>query len=90
MPTMTLKERISDWTDWDAAAAYLADCLGLIPATAASGAAKHVFWSKHPVGDVLYSMLERMVEQGILEKRDEPDIQFRWSPTFRGSWEKVA
>jgi hypothetical protein len=88
MPQTTLKGRISDWTDWDWAAYSLGICLGLMPDAAAFGAAKHVFWSNHPVGDLLYSMLDRMVEQGILEKRDEPDIQCRWSPSFRGSWEE--
>ena len=87
MPAKTLKERIGDWTDWDGAAYSLGICIGLMPDVGGFGAAKHVFWSNHPIGDLLYSMLDRMVEQGILEKRDEPDTQYRWSPTFHGSWE---
>jgi hypothetical protein len=27
------------------------------------------------------------VAAGVLEKRDEPDFQYRWNPAFRGSWE---
>jgi hypothetical protein len=90
MPHKTLRESIGDWTDWDGAAYRLGICLGLMPNAAAFGAAKQVFWSNHEVGDLLFSILDRLVEKGILEKRDEPDIQYRWSPTFRGSWEEAA
>jgi hypothetical protein len=77
----TLKDRLSEWTDWDGAA-Y---CLGLMPDGDAFGGAKHVFWSNDPIGNMLHSMLELLVEQRALEKRDEPDIQYRWSPSFVGS-----
>jgi hypothetical protein len=87
---MTLKERISDWTDWDWAAYNLGISLGLMPDAPAFGRAKHVFWGAHDVGGMLYLTLDRMVEQGILEKRDEPDFQYRWNPTFRSSWEESA
>jgi hypothetical protein len=51
------------------------------------GRAKHVFWSDHPIGNALYRMLDELVGVGVLEKRDEPDTQYRWNPTFQGSWE---
>ncbi len=87
MPERTLKESIGEWTDWDVAAYRLGICLGLMPEARAFGAAKHVFWSNHPVGELLHSMLDRLTAQGTLEKRAEPDIQYRWNPVFRGSWE---
>ena len=90
MPEQTLKESISDWTDGDWAAYRLGICIGLMPDAAAFGAAKHVFWSNHPVGEMLYAMLDRFVEQGVLERRDEPDVQYRWSPAFRRSWEEPS
>jgi hypothetical protein len=90
MPEKTLKESINDWTDCDGAAYSLGICLGMMPDAAAFGAAKHVFWSNHSIGELLFSMLDRFVEQGVLEKRDEPDIQYRWSPAFRGSWEDAV
>lgn len=90
MPQNTLKESLSDWTDWDCAAHRLGICLGLMSSAPAFGAAKHVFWSNHPIGELLFSMLDRLVEQGVLEKRDEPDIQCRWCPAFRGSWEDTT
>jgi hypothetical protein len=84
---LTIKSRLGDWTDWDGAAYSLGICLGLMPDQSGFGAAKHVFWSNHPVGNTLNRILELLVEQGILEKREEPDIQYRWNPSFRGSWE---
>ena len=77
MPQTTLKESTGDWTDWDCAAHGLGICLGLTPP-------RHILWSDHPVGRLLYLMLDQLVEQRILEKRDEPDIQYRWNPTFHG------
>jgi hypothetical protein len=44
-------------------------------------------WSNNPIGDMLMQQLELLVEQGVLEKRDEPDLQFRWNPAFKGDWE---
>jgi len=32
---------------------------------------------------MLYSTLQRLVELGVLEKRDEPDLQYRWYLTCR-------
>jgi hypothetical protein len=58
-----------------------------MPPEPAFGRAKHVFWSTHPVGDVPYRALDELVGVGILEKRDDPDVQYRWNPTFKGSWD---
>jgi hypothetical protein len=49
--------------------------------------AKHVFWSNNAVGAALHRMLGELVAAGVLENRDEPDDQYRWSPAFVGSWE---
>lgn len=87
MTQATLKDCIGDWTDWDVAAYRLGISLGLMPDASTFGRAKHVFWSNHQVGELLYAMLDQMVSAGILEKRDEPDIQYRWNPVFRRSWE---
>jgi hypothetical protein len=84
---MSQKKLIESIADWDVAAYHLGNCLGLMPDAAPFGGAKGVFWSNHPIGGMLYAMLDRLVEQGVLERRDEPDIQYRWNPEFRGSWE---
>lgn len=83
----SLREALGEWCDWDGAAFALAVCLGLIEGRpGAFGRAKHVFWSDHPVGNVLYGMLDQLVSVGVLEVREEPDRQYRWNAAFRGSW----
>ena len=44
-------------------------------------------WSDNDLGTLLANMLMSLAEKGILERRDEPDDQFRWNPNFKGSWE---
>jgi hypothetical protein len=90
MPLTTLKEALSDWTDFDFAAYDLALCLGLMSADIEFATrAKHVFWAANPIGTMLYQMLHELAKQSILEERDEPDHQFRWNTNFKGSWEVV-
>ena len=45
--------------------------------------AKWVYWSDNPLGNMLYGTLERLLELGALEKREEPDLQYRWCPAYR-------
>lgn len=82
-----LKSRLIEWTDWDWAAYSLGVCLGLMPDEPDFGTAKHVFRSNHPIGAMLYSMLNTLVEQGVLEHRDEAGVQYRWRQSFQGSWD---
>ena len=85
----TLRDELADWTDIDVAGLILARRLGIIGAEVQFQTdAKHVFWSDHPVGRALYQMLDQLVEAGVLEKRDEPDFQYRWNPSFKGSWDR--
>lgn len=46
---------------------------------------KVVFASKNRIGTMLYEILEKMFENGLLEKRD--DWEFRWNKSFLGYWE---
>jgi hypothetical protein len=86
--TLTLKEALQNWTDFDGAMYELALCLGLMtPEVDTFASTKHVYWSDNPVGNALYATLDELTQYGVLEKRDEPDYQFRWNPDFRGSWE---
>jgi hypothetical protein len=90
--TERLPEHLRDWVDWDGAAYWLAITLGLMKDEPGlfQTRAKHVFWSANPVGEMLYAMLDQMVAAGILEKRDEPDFQYRWNQSFCGSWETAG
>ena len=74
----TLRIALTDWTDFDMSAHVLAQCLGIMPAGLGMNEAKWVYWSDNPLGNLLYGTLERLLELGALEKREEPDLQYRW------------
>jgi hypothetical protein len=40
---------------------------------------KGVVWSANPIGDALRHMLLALTRAGVLERREEPDIAFRWA-----------
>ena len=84
---MNLRIALKDWTDWDFAAYRIAICLSLMPEGIMPGRGKHVFWSANPMGDALHDFLLQLAKAGVLERREDPDEQFRWNPQFRGSWE---
>lgn len=85
---MGLRKALADWTDWDVAAYCLACALDIMSEEVRFYLeAKHVFWMVHPIGNMLHELLQRLVQAGVLENRDEPDDQFRWNPAFHGDWE---
>ena len=64
---MTLKEYLTDWCDIDCAAMQLSQCLGLMDdKTDFIGKAKHVFWSNHPMGEALYTLIFNLVDIGVV------------------------
>jgi hypothetical protein len=81
----TLSEALSDWADIDVAAHSLACCLGIFPFGAIDPFPKWVYWTSNPLGDALVRTLDEYVVLGVLEKRDEPDLQYRWCGTYRKS-----
>jgi hypothetical protein len=93
MPTelKTLKATLSEWTEIDLAMCAVTELLGLIDFEASpfQTRSKHVFWTAHPVGTMAYDLLEKLVGLGILERRQDEtsDTEYRWNPSFRGSWE---
>ena len=80
---MALTAFLTDWTDIDEAAHQLARCLGALPERSAMTDAKWVYWSNNPLGLELVGLLDRLTALGLLEKRDEPDYQYRVAPSFR-------
>ena len=78
---MSLRSRLAEWTDWDAAQAILAEQLDLRESDGRA-LAKAVFWTDHPVGNALIACLEELAQAGILDRREEPDLQFRWNENF--------
>jgi hypothetical protein len=73
---------IEEWTDWDGAAFSLGVTLGFWSDTDVDPLSfrvknKHVFWTNNKLGNSLYEILNELVKVGVLEKREEPDIQYR-------------
>ncbi len=84
-PFSSFKTRLSDWTDSDYAAFFLAQSIGLMKDVNFPRQAKGVFWSDNPLGNALHRMLMELVDAGVLEYREEPDYQFRWNAQFVGT-----
>lgn len=77
---MTLKDRLSDWTDWDGAEFEVAIILGLVEDSPESFIKnKALFWTASLKGSALGNILQELVKAGILEHRSEPDQQYRWN-----------
>ncbi len=88
MQTSPLKQALKDWTDIDVAQFYLAVSLGIMGYDVSfPSEAKSVFWTNNPVGNATYAILEALTTANVLQKRDEPDFQYRWNPDFKGYWE---
>lgn len=96
----SLQERLSDWHDWDGAAYEVGACLGFWPEFGAPPSAegyhdswhgvKGVMWSANPLGDAIYNFLEGLVAEGCLERREEPDIGYRWNPKYKGEADVIT
>jgi hypothetical protein len=73
-----LSTTFHEWTDWDVAGFQAGRALGLFNRQSWLET-KHVFWTDNPVGNMLHAMLAELATSGILDRRAEPDIQYRWS-----------
>jgi hypothetical protein len=82
-PVPSLRERLTDWTDWDHAAFALGCSLGLFSTNATTFDVKHVFWTDNEIGSGLHDLLLVLARLGFLESREEPDEQFRWNSESR-------
>lgn len=86
----TLKERLSNWVDWDGASYHVGVCLGFWGDFGGPygvdpwHGVKGIIWSANPLGDGIAHFLEALVKEGMLERREEPDIQFRWNKDYKG------
>lgn len=86
----SLEERLSGWVDWDSAFYQVGACLGFWPefgGPESHGAdiwngVKYIIWSEHPIGSAISHFMDELVAAGVLEKREEPDIAYRWNSKF--------
>jgi hypothetical protein len=76
MALMALCDELDDWTDWDFAAYRLGRVLGLF-GDADFIRSKHIFGTNNRLGNGLHDALLALVTAGVLERREEPDEQFR-------------
>ncbi len=74
---MTLARELAEWMDWDYSAYVLGTHIGAVTGDFAT-TNKHVFWTDNRLGNGLHAALNALVEAGVLERREEPDEQFRW------------
>lgn len=80
--TFGLRQKIVEWTSAEMAAHWLAQCLGIVSADTEYGAVKWLYSAGSDIGDALYRILNLLAENRILEKRLEPDTEFRWAPDY--------
>jgi hypothetical protein len=79
-----LSERLKDWKEIDGALYDLGVVLGLWQDTPEGGfwlrqAPKWVFWTNNPIGNALYETLQRLVAIGVLEVRQNDELEYRWN-----------
>lgn len=74
---MTLSEDLADWCDWDDAALAYGVALGLFPG-ATRREVNRLLLSRNPLGDGLHAGMLALVSAGVVERRTQPDEQFRW------------
>ncbi|NNN30990.1 hypothetical protein HLK59_11530 [Streptomyces sp. S3(2020)] len=75
---MNLAKDLADWTDWDSAAFEVGRSLGIFGESETFAQVKWVFWTDNPLGNALHEVLLQLVSARVLERREEPDEQFRW------------
>lgn len=86
----SLQERLTGWREWDIAMYEVGACLGFWPEFGAPPGedqwhgTKGVMWSANPLGDTLSDFIISLTKAGVLERRDEPDIEYRWNPNYKG------
>lgn len=77
---MSLRDHLADWTDWDGAGYALGLSLGLFEGLNFQTGAKHVFRTDNALGEGLHDALLALARAGVLERREDPDEEFRWNP----------
>jgi hypothetical protein len=96
----SLQERLGDWTSWDMTIYQVGACLGFWPEFGAPGDAtgpfgpwhgvKGVIWSDSVLGDAIADLIYDLVQEGCLERREEPDTEYRWNPKYKGHADLIS
>lgn len=74
----TLRDSLKNWVDIDGAQYELGKCLGIIDEDFQD--AKHMLWSNHFIGNILFEILDFLEEKGLIKMRDHDDfgLQYKW------------
>jgi len=68
---MAFVDELTEWTDYDGAAAALGRTLGIFPTGSTLADVKAVLWTNSAAGNSLYGMLDRLAWLGVLEHDEE-------------------
>jgi hypothetical protein len=74
---MSMREDLAEWRDWDVAAHSYGLAVGVFDGATARQV-RRVVLSDNSLGSGLHAGVLALVEAGVLERREEPDEQFRW------------
>jgi len=81
----SLQKHFQEWTDVDGALFELAVVLGIVPAGHESWLKnKGLFSTNNKLCNALYMILMQLVIADLLERRMEPDEQYRWPVPGKG------
>lgn len=91
----SLKERLSGWVHWDAAAYEIGATLGFWPEYGAPydhdtwHGAKNIIRESNPLGDAIFAFLKALVDIGVIEYQHPNDNRegvgkYRWNPEYKG------
>jgi hypothetical protein len=75
---VSLAKNLAEWVDCDVAAYLFGRSLGLFEDQNFETDTKHVFWTDNDLGNGLHDALLALVRARVLDRREEPDEQFRW------------
>jgi len=86
--TYNLRQSLKEWTEIDVAAFHTGVALGVIPPLSDEkeiynfGGKKWMFWTKNPLGNLLFDLVESLVDLNILERHESDNQLFRWNASF--------
>ena len=97
----SLQERLAGWTTWEMAGYHLGACLGFWPEFGAPVAYGFDPWhglkdviGAHPLADVLFDLIQGLVDLEVLERKENPDnytdVSYRWNPNYKGPADMIT
>lgn len=73
-----LSTTLTDWTDWSLTSFRLGRAIGVYETDGHWDKVGSAIWIDNTVGAGLHEAVVALAESGVLERRDDPDPEFRW------------